>query len=260
MLTKKKIKKLIFGFCKKAGRNNRGKITVYHKGSGVKKKYRSIDFLRNDNFSYQVLKIEYDPNRNAKIMFCQNLINQNNFKYFIMTENVREKDIITNFPENSTVKDCNFGDSILLKNLPLGTTVSNIENFPGSGAVFARSAGSMGTLVDLEKDFVHIKLISGEIRKFHKNCRCVKGKVFFDHLEQKKYKNFFHKEYQKAGVNRLKGIRPTVRGEAMNPIDHPHGGATSKGRPSVTPWGIPTKGHKTRKNVLTNKYIVKKRK
>lgn len=219
-----------------AGRNNLGRITVRHKGGRCKRKYRIIDFFRSDiNLYGKVVREEYDPNRNSNIL----LINYFNGSksYIISPKNIKIKDILV----SSFNSSLNIGNSNIIKNIPNGLKIHCLENYPGSGAKYSRSSGSYCTIISKNNFSANILLKSGKIKKFNLNCRATIGEVGND-----KY-NLIKKG--KAGVSRLMGIRPTVRGVAMNPVDHPHGGGegkTSGGRDPVSPWGIPTKGYKTK--------------
>ncbi len=235
---------------KTGGRNNQGRITTRHVGGGHKKHYRIIDFKRNKvNVSAVVERIEYDPNRTANIALL--LYKDGERKYIIAPKGlVAGQEILS--AENTPVK---VGNCMALRNMPLGTTVHCVELKPGKGAQLARSAGTSAQLVAKEGAHVTLRLRSGEMRKVMADCRGVVGEV----------SNSEHNliSLGKAGASRWRGVRPTVRGVAMNPVDHPHGGGegrTSGGRHPVTPWGVPTKGFKTRKNKRTDKMIVRRRK
>ncbi|MGX7577080.1 50S ribosomal protein L2 [Candidatus Vidania fulgoroideorum] len=243
----KRIKNLVSFNSKKNGRNNQGKITVKHRGGGVKKKYIMIDFIRKESFSKGVIKsIEYDPNRNS---FISQIFFTNGKKvYLLHIKNTKIGDIISN-GENVENK---LGNCKPINNIPIGTKICCLEIIPNKGAKILRAAGSSGIILSKDNKHCSIKLISGEIRKFNKNCRAVIGEISNEKFKLKKI--------GKAGLKIKKGIRPTVRGVAKNPIDHPHGGGegkTSSGRHPVTPWGKKTKGLKTRKK--KNKLILKSR-
>lgn len=235
---------------KTAGRNNHGRITMRHRGGGSKQRYRIIDFKRNkDGIVAKVERIEYDPNRTAHIALL--LYVDGERRYIIAPANVKVDDEVMSGPEASIKA----GNCMALGNIPLGTTVHCIEMKPGKGAQLARSAGTSTQLVAKEGRHATLRLRSGEMRKVLSDCRATIGEV----------SNGEHslRSLGKAGAKRWRGIRPTVRGVAMNPVDHPHGGGegrTSGGRHPVSPWGTPTKGYKTRKNKRTDKLIVRKRK
>ena len=235
---------------RKSGRNNTGRITVRHRGGGVKRAYRVIDFRRNKlEVPGRVEYIEYDPNRTAFI--ARILYADGERRYIIHPEGLKKGDPVL----SSKDADIKPGNALPLKNIPLGTTVHNIEMRPGKGGQLARSAGSSCQLAGRTDGYAQIKLPSGELRKVPEVCLATIGSVSnSDHGNVK---------LGKAGKKRYKGFRPTVRGVAMNPVDHPHGGGegrTSGGRHPVTPWAVPTKGHKTRNNKRTDKFIIKGRK
>tara|TARA_Y100001970_G_C14006540_1_gene736153 strand:- start:134 stop:964 length:831 start_codon:yes stop_codon:yes gene_type:complete len=234
----------------KSGRNNQGRITSRRRGGGHKKHYRLIDFKRNkDGISAKVETIEYDPNRSANIALT--LYADGERKYIISPEGLSVGDEIISGPE-SPIKT---GNTLSLKDMPLGTVVHCIELFPGKGAQMARSAGTSAQILAIEGRYVTLRLRSGEVRRVLSNCRATVGSV----------SNSEHslRSIGKAGAKRWMGIRPTVRGVAMNPVDHPHGGGegkTSGGRHPVTPWGVPTKGYKTRKKTKnSDRMIVRRR-
>jgi large subunit ribosomal protein L2 len=231
------------------GRNNQGRITVRHRGGGHKRFYRLIDFKRNkDAIRAKVERIEYDPNRNAYIALI--LYADGERRYIIAPKNLNIGDTVESGPE----VDIKPGNCLPLQNIPIGTTIHCVELKPGSGAQLMRSAGTYGQLLSKEGLYATIRMRSGEMRKVLLECRACIGTVS-------------NEEYSlislgKAGAKRWRGIRPTVRGVAMNPVDHPHGGGEGKtagGRHPVTPHGKPTKGYKTRKNKRTNKLIIKRR-
>ncbi|MCB9228296.1 MAG: 50S ribosomal protein L2 [Deltaproteobacteria bacterium] len=235
---------------RKGGRNNMGRITVRHRGGQVKRTYRVIDFRRNKlDIPGRVEFIEYDPNRTAFI--ARILYADGERRYIIHPEGLKKGDAVV----SSGSADIKPGNALPLKNIPLGTMVHNIEMRPGKGGQIARSAGSSCQLAGRTDGYAQIKLPSGELRKVPEICMATIGAVSnADHGNVK---------LGKAGKKRYKGFRPTVRGVAMNPVDHPHGGGegrTSGGRHPVTPWAVPTKGYKTRKNKRTDKFIVKGRK
>lgn len=233
-----------------SGRNNNGRITVRHRGGGSKQRYRIIDFKRNkDGITAKVERIEYDPNRTSHIALL--LYADGERRYIIAPANVKVGDEVMSGIE-AGIKT---GNSMPLRNMPLGSTVHCVELKPGKGAQMVRSAGTSAQLVAKEGQHVTLRLRSGEMRKVLADCRATIGEV----------SNGEHqlRSLGKAGAKRWRGVRPTVRGVAMNPVDHPHGGGegrTSGGRHPVSPWGTPTKGFKTRKNKRTDKLIVRKRK
>ena len=220
---------------KKNGKNNSGIITVRHKGGGHKQKYRIISFLRKKEHFGHVSSIEYDPNRTA---FIAKIFNTKKYFFIICPENLKIGDFIT-----SNIKTTfNIGNSFSLKNIPLGYLIHNISLQQNQKGQLLRSAGTFGQLITKKKNYVIIRLNSGFYYKINSNCSATIGVV--------SNKQNFLKKKKKAGNNRWKNIRPTVRGVAMNPIDHPHGGGegkTSGGRCSVSPWGRLTKGKKTKK-------------
>ena len=235
---------------KKSGRNNAGRITVRHRGGGRKQRYRVIDFKRDkDGISARVERIEYDPNRSAHIALL--LYADGERRYIIAPNNVHPGEELM----SGTSSAIKAGNCLFLRNIPLGSTVHCIELKPGRGAQLARSAGSSAQLVAREGVHATLRLRSGEMRKVPVDCRATLGEVSnpehsLSHLG-------------KAGAKRWRGIRPTVRGVVMNPVDHPHGGGegrTSGGRHPVSPWGVPTKGYKTRTNKRTDNMIVRRRK
>ncbi len=236
---------------KHSGRNNRGKITVRHKGGGTRPKYRIIDFKRNkDGIAGNVKAIEYDPNRSANIALI--VYADGEKRYIIAPNKLKVGDVVYSGPE----ADIKVGNALPLANIPVGTIIHNVELKPGKGGQLARSAGNGAQLMAKEDKYAQVRLPSGEVRKVRIECRATIGEVG----------NIDHGNIQigKAGRKRHMGIRPTVRGSVMNPNDHPHGGGEGKapvGRKSpVTPWGKPTLGYKTRKkNKESNKYIVKRR-
>lgn len=234
---------------KTGGRNNKGRITRRHSGGGHKQKYRIIDFKRNkDGIDAKVERLEYDPNRSANIALL--LYADGERRYIIAPGKVSAGDVVSS-GENSAIK---IGNCLPLRNIPLGSTVHCIEMKPGKGAQIARSAGTSVQLVAREGEYATLRLRSGEMRKVLSDCRATLGEV----------SNSEHslRSLGKAGASRWRGIRPTVRGVAMNPVDHPHGGGegrTSGGRHPVSPWGTPTKGYKTRTNKRTDNMIVRRR-
>lgn len=235
---------------KTGGRNNNGRITVRHIGGGTRSQYRLIDFKRNkDGVEARVERIEYDPNRSALIAL---LVYKDGHRSYIIAPSGLKQDQVIVSGDNSPIS---VGNCLPLKNIPLGTTIHCVELKPGKGAQMLRSAGCSGQIVAKEGSYATLKLRSGEMRKVLIACRAVIGEV----------SNNEHslRSLGKAGATRWRGRRPTVRGVAMNPVDHPHGGGegkTSGGRHPVTPWGVPTKGYKTRSNKRTDKFIVRQRK
>jgi large subunit ribosomal protein L2 len=234
---------------KSGGRNNTGRITTRHRGGGHKQHYRVIDFKRNkDGIPAKVERIEYDPNRTAFIALVCYADGER--RYIIAPKGVKAGDAIQS-GESAPIKA---GNTLPLRNMPVGSVIHCIEMKPGKGAQLARSAGASVQLVAREGQYATIRLRSGEMRKVPVDCRATLGEV----------SNSEHslRSLGKAGATRWRGIRPTVRGVAMNPVDHPHGGGegrTSGGRHPVTPWGVPTKGYKTRSNKRTDKFIVRRR-
>lgn len=231
------------------GRNNNGRITVRRRGGGAKRKYRAIDFKRNkDGIAARVEHIEYDPNRSAFIALLVYLDGER--RYIIAPKGLNVGDTIES-GEKSAVK---VGNCMTLAAVPLGALVHCVELKPGAGAQMIRSAGTSAQLVAREGMYAILKLRSGEMRKVQVSCRACIGEV----------SNSEHnlRSLGKAGANRWRGRRPTVRGVAMNPVDHPHGGGegrTSGGRHPVSPTGVPAKGFRTRRNKSTNKFIVRDR-
>ncbi|WP_027966112.1 50S ribosomal protein L2 [Halomonas halocynthiae] len=235
---------------KSGGRNNNGRITVRHIGGGHRHHYRIIDFRRvKDGIPAIVERIEYDPNRTAHIALLKYLDGER--RYIIAPKGVSAGDRLES-GVNAPIKK---GNALPLRNIPLGSSVHCIELKPGKGGQIARSAGTSAQLVAREGNYATLRLRSGETRKVLAECRATLGEV----------SNSEHSlsRLGKAGASRWRGVRPTVRGVAMNPIDHPHGGGegrSSGGRHPVTPWGVPTKGYKTRKNKRTDNLIVRRRK
>jgi large subunit ribosomal protein L2 len=230
------------------GRNNNGRITCRHMGSGHKRRYRVIDFRRDKaEIPAKVATIEYDPNRSARIAL---LVYADGEKRYILAPDGLEVGRSVVSGKNA---DILVGNCLPLRNIPLGTELHNIEMKPGKGGQIARAAGTFAQLVAKDADYAQLRMPSGEIRKIHLDCTATIGKVG----------NLQHENVAlgKAGRKIWMGIRPTVRGVVMNPVDHPHGGGegrTSGGRHPVTPWGQPTRGYKTRTNKRTTKFIVKR--
>jgi len=245
----KPFKKLTKGLTKSGGRNNFGHLTSRRKGGGHKRKYRIIDFKRNLlDVSAIVERIEYDPNRTAHIALIK--YDNDNFSYIICPQNLKVGDSVV----SSDKADVKIGNCLRLKNIPTDTIIHNIELKPGKGAQLSRSAGTYGQLIGKDADYAQIKLSSGEIRIVRVECRATIGMV--SNPDQKNIK------LGKAGRKRWLGIKPVVRGVAMNPVDHPHGGGegrTSGGRNPVSRKGISAKGKKTRNNKRTDKLILKDR-
>lgn len=234
---------------KKGGRNNLGRITTRHQGGGHKQLYRIIDFKRDkDNIAAKVERIEYDPNRTSRIAL---LIYTDGERRYILAPQDLAVGMEVRSGSEAPIKP---GNSLPMRNIPVGTVIHAVEMRPGKGAQLARSAGASVQLIAREGGYATIRLRSGEMRKVPLECRASIGVV----------SNSEHnlRSLGKAGAKRWRGIRPTVRGVAMNPVDHPHGGGegkTSGGRHPVTPWGQPTKGYKTRRNKRTNNMIVQRR-
>ncbi|HEY1059158.1 50S ribosomal protein L2 [Limnobacter humi] len=234
---------------KTSGRNNNGHITTRHKGGGHKQHYRLVDFKRNkDGIPAKVERIEYDPNRTAHIALICYADGQRS--YIIAPRGLQVGQTLLNGSE-APIK---VGNTLPIRNIPVGTTVHCVEMLPGKGAQLARSAGGSAMLMAREGTYAQMRLRSGEIRRVHIECRATIGEVSNEENSLRKI--------GKAGAVRWKGIRPTVRGTAMNPIDHPHGGGegkTGEGRVPVSPWGQPTKGYRTRSNKRTDTMIVQRR-
>lgn len=233
-----------------AGRNHHGKITVRHQGGGARSKIRIIDFKRNSVAGYKVLTIEYDPNRNSFICLATNLDNGKK-TYILAHKDVKEGDLLKN---DGTIGE---GNRILLAKLPVGTAVSQVEIYPGKGAQIVRGAGAYATVTATDDKYVSLKLPSGEVRKFLTTCTAIIGRI-----SNENYKNI---RWGKAGRMRHMGIRPTVRGKVMNPVDHPHGGGEGSNpiglKNPKTKWGKIAYGVKTRdKKKPSSQFIVKRRK
>ncbi len=234
---------------KHGGRNNLGRITVRHQGGGHKQHYRLVDFKRKkDGIPATVERLEYDPNRSAHLALLK--YSDGERAYIIAPKGLKAGDQV----QSGEGTSISVGNCMSLRNVPLGSQVHCIEMRPGKGAQIARAAGSSAQLVAREGDYATLRLRSGEMRRVHTDCRAVIGEVGNTENNLRKL--------GKAGATRWRGVRPTVRGVVMNPVDHPHGGGegrTSGGRHPVTPWGVPTKGHKTRKNKRTDGMIVRRR-
>ena len=234
---------------KSGGRNNTGRITVRHVGGGHKQHYRIVDFKRNkDGIPAKVERLEYDPNRTAHIALV--LYADGERRYILAAKGMKAGDPI----QSGLDAEIKTGNARPLRNIPVGSVVHAVEMKPGKGAQIARSAGAYVQVVARDGAYATLRLRSGEMRKVPVDCRATFGEVGnAEHMLR---------QLGKAGAKRWRGIRPTVRGVAMNPVDHPHGGGegrTSGGRHPVTPWGVPTKGYKTRSNKRTDKYIVRRR-
>ncbi len=250
-LTKKKPERRLLRPLKcSGGRNNRGRVTLRFRGGGHKRRYRAIDFKRSKiGVPARVAAVEYDPNRSARIALLFYADGAKN--YILAPDGVKVGDVL----EAGSEADIRAGNALPLKNIPLGTQVHNIELRQGAGGQLVRSAGTAAQLMAREKGYALLRLPSGELRKVSELCMATIGQV----------SNTDHENISlgKAGRNRWLGRRPHNRGTTMNPIDHPHGGGegrTKGGRHPVTPWGIPTKGYKTRRNKRTDSFIVKRRK
>ena len=232
------------------GRNNHGRITVRHQGGGHRRHYRIVDFRRDkDGIPGKIERVEYDPNRSAYLALI--LYSDGERRYILAPRRCRAGDAVQS-GSDAPIKS---GNALPLKSIPVGTLVHCVEMKPGKGGQLARSAGSSAQIVAREGAYATLRLRSGEMRKVHIDCRATVGEVG----------NYEHnlRKIGKAGAQRWRGIRPTVRGVAMNPVDHPHGGGegkTSGGRHPVSPSGVPTKGFKTRNNKRTNSMIVRGRK
>jgi large subunit ribosomal protein L2 len=234
---------------KTAGRNNNGHITTRHIGGGHKQHYRIVDFRRDkDGIAARVERIEYDPNRSARLaLLCYA---DGERRYIIAPKGVDEGASLVSGPE-APIKS---GNALPIRNIPVGSTIHCIEMLPGKGAQIARSAGTSVQLLAREGSYAQLRLRSGEIRRVHIECRATIGEVGNEEHSLR--------QIGKAGAQRWRGIRPTVRGVVMNPIDHPHGGGegkTAAGRDPVSPWGQKTKGYRTRKNKRTTSMIVQRR-
>ena len=230
------------------GRNNHGRITVRHRGGGHKRQYRIIDFRRNkDDIPAKVERIEYDPNRSSNIALL--LYADGERRYIISPRGVKVGDVLQSGLSAPIAR----GNTLPLKQIPQGTIVHCIELKPGKGGQIARSAGTSAQFLGREGKYALIRMRSGEVRKVNLECRATIGEVGNEEHGLRKL--------GKAGAKRWRGIRPTVRGVAMNPVDHPHGGGegrTSGGRDPVSPWGVPTKGYRTRRNRRTGNMIVRR--
>ena len=244
----KPVKPLTIGLKKTGGRNNKGRITTRHIGGGHARRYRLIDFKRRKfGMEAVVERLEYDPNRTAWIALIK--YTDATLAYILAPQRLQKGDVVV-AGEKVDVKP---GNAMLIKNIPVGTIIHNIEMKPGKGGQLARSAGAYVQLVARDAGTVQVKLGSGELRRIPQECMATVGSVSnADHSNE---------QMGKAGRNRWKGIRPSVRGVVMNPVDHPHGGGEGKssgGRHPVTPWGKGTKGRKTRNNKRTDRMIVRR--
>lgn len=242
-------KSLLRPLRKKGGRNNQGIVTCRHQGGGHKQRYRIVDFRRDKlEIPARVVSIEYDPNRTARIALLSYADGEK--RYIIAPLNLKVGDTI----KTTDQLEIQPGNCLPIGLMPLGTQIHNIEIKPGKGGQIVRSAGSLAEILAKEGEFAHVRLPSGEVRLFRQNCRATIGQVSnIDNINI---------SIGKAGRSRWLGIRPSVRGVAMNPVDHPMGGGEGKasgGRPSCSPWGKYTKGLKTRKRQLSDKLIVKRR-
>ncbi len=245
----KPVKNLTEGLTKSGGRNNTGRITTYHRGGGHKRRYRLVDFKRQKfDVVGTVERLEYDPNRTAFIALIS--YEDGEQAYILAPQRLKAGDKVI-AGEKVDVKP---GNAMPLKNMPIGTIIHNVELKAGKGGQMARSAGTYAQLVGRDAGYAQIKLASGELRRVRGECMASVGPVSNpDNMNQ---------SMGKAGRTRWKGIRPTVRGVVMNPVDHPHGGGegrSSGGRHPVTPWGKPTKGRRTRSNKSTDQYIIRSR-
>jgi large subunit ribosomal protein L2 len=236
---------------RKGGRNNNGRITTRHQGGGHKRRYRVIDFKRDkDGVPAKVAHIEYDPNRSARIALLHYVDGEK--RYIVAPQGLKVGDTVESGPK----ADIKVGNALPLESIPTGTTIHNIELYPGRGAQFVRSAGTSAQLQAKEKGYGVVRMPSSELRRISLACRATVGEVG----------NSDHSNIDggKAGRTRWRGVRPTVRGTAMNPVDHPHGGGegkTTAGRHPVTPWGVPTLGYRTRSDhKRSDKLIIRGRK
>ncbi len=246
----KPVKALSFGLSSSGGRNNLGRITSRRRGGGHKRKYRIVDFKRNKfEMIATVERLEYDPNRSAFIALVK--YEDDTLSYIIAPQKLQAGDKVVS---SQKAVDVQPGNAMPLNYIPIGSIIHNVEMKPGKGAQMIRAAGSYAQLVGRDQGYAQLKLISGELRIVRGECMASIGAV--SNQDKKNIK------LGKAGRNRWLGRRPSVRGVAMNPVDHPHGGGegrTSGGRHPVTPWGVPTKGKKTRSNKATDKYIIRRR-
>jgi large subunit ribosomal protein L2 len=242
-------KSLTVGFVRGTGRNNQGRITCRHKGGGHKRRYRIIDFKRDKiGVPAKVVSVEYDPNRSARIALL--VYADGEKRYILWPEGLKVGETVVSGPD----AEIKVGNALPLRHIPVGTVVHNVELKPGKGGQLARSAGAFAQVMGKVGDYAQLRLPSGELRLVHLDCMATVGQVG----------NLDHENIVlgKAGRARWLGIKPTVRGTAMNPVDHPHGGGEGKtfGRHPVTPWGKPTKGYKTRRSKkYSDRFIIKRR-
>lgn len=232
-----------------SGRNNNGHVTTRHKGGGHKQHYRVVDFKRNkDGIPAKIERLEYDPNRSANLaLLCYT---DGERRYIIAPKGA----VVGQQVISGSEAPIKMGNALPIRNIPVGTTIHCIEMLPGKGAQLARAAGTSVQLLAREGSYAQLRLRSGEIRRVHVECRATIGEVGNEEHSLR--------SIGKAGANRWRGIRPTVRGVAMNPVDHPHGGGegrTAAGMNPVSPWGTKTKGYRTRSNKRTNSMIVQRR-
>lgn len=232
------------------GRNNQGRITTRHRGGGHKRRYRIVDFKRNkDGIPGKVERLEYDPNRSAHLALIAYADGER--RYILAPKHIKVGDQV----QSGADAPIRPGNALPIRSIPVGSQVHCVEMKPGKGGQIARSAGAAVQLVAREGHYATLRLRSGEMRRIHVDCRATIGEVGHDEHNLRKL--------GKAGAARWRGKRPTVRGVAMNPVDHPHGGGegrSSGGRHPVTPWGVPTKGYKTRRNKRTSSMILRRRK
>lgn len=237
------------GLSKTGGRNNKGRITAYHRGGGHKRRYRIIDFKRaKKDMEASVVRLEYDPNRSAFIALLE--YTDKTLSYIIAPQDLNTGDKVMASEES----DIKVGCALPLWRIPVGTVVHNVEMKPGKGGQLARSAGTSVQIIGRDAGYVQLRLTSGELRSVLGQCWATIGMV--SNPDQK------NRRLGKAGRNRWLGRRPVVRGSAMNPVDHPHGGGEGKskgGRHPVTPWGVATKGKRTRHNPATDRFIIRRR-
>jgi len=248
---KASVRSLLKKLPRKAGRNNNGRITSRHKEAGAKKLYRIIDFKRNKfGVEGRVATVEYDPYRNCRICLVNYVDGEK--RYILQPKGVKVGDVIMAAEAGLDIKP---GNAMKLKNIPVGTLVHNIEMNPGQGGKIARSAGGYAQIMGRDGKYVSLRLPSGEMRYILGECMATVGTIGNE--------DFANMVIGKAGRNRHRGIRPQTRGSAMNPIDHPHGGGegkTNSGRHPVSPWGMPTKGYKTRRKKASDKLIISRKK
>ncbi|WP_292658019.1 50S ribosomal protein L2 [Nitratifractor sp.] len=248
---KASVRSLLKKLPRKAGRNNNGRITSRHKEAGAKKLYRIIDFKRNKfGVEGRIATVEYDPYRNCRI--CLVNYTDGEKRYILQPKGVKVGDTVM---ANEGGLDIKAGNAMKLKNIPVGTLVHNIEMNPGQGGKIARSAGGYAQIMGRDGKYVSLRLPSGEMRYILGECMATVGTLGNE--------DFANMVIGKAGRNRHRGIRPQTRGSAMNPIDHPHGGGegkTNSGRHPVSPWGMPTKGYKTRRKKASDKLIISRKK